>query len=162
DRLQLAPPLHATAQLEQILERNAERELEIGGLLDVSGDGKDHRTGRVLRTELYEPLPALAQDARHRGQALGVVDRRRRTVQTKVGRERRLEARLAGLALERVQHRCLLAADVRARADKRVDVEVDPAASDVFAEEPCCIGLLQRRLEPRNRLTEEFTPDVVV
>src|SRR6185503_9967376 len=97
-----------------------------------------------------------------RGEALRVVDRGRLAVEAEVGRKRRLEARLAGLALERVEERRLLAANVGAGADERVDVEVDPGAADVVAEEAGGVGFLQRRLEARHRLTEELAADVVV
>src|SRR6185437_4505911 len=113
-------------------------------------------------TERGEPLRPLPQDGRHRCEALGVVDRGRLAVEAEVRRKRRLEARLAGLALERVEERGLLAADVGARADERMDVEVDPGAADVPAEKAGLVGLLQRRLEARHRLAEEFAADVVV
>ena len=110
----------AAGQLEQIGERDAQRHLEVAGLVHVSRDRKDHRAARVLRPEIGEPLRALAQDGRHRGIALGVVDRGRRAIEAEGGRKRRLEARLAGLALERIEQRRLLAADVGAGADEGI------------------------------------------
>ncbi len=80
----------------------------------------------------------------------------------KFGRERRLEARLAGLALERVEQRGLLAADVGAGADESMELEVDAAAADVPAEQPRGIGFGERRFEARHRLAEELAADVVV
>ena len=89
------------------------------GLFDVAGDREDHRAAGVRHAEIGEPLRALAQDRRHRGVALRVVDRRRLAVQAEVRGERRLEARPALLAFERFEQRRLFAADVRARADER-------------------------------------------
>ena len=127
--LSLRPAAHAAGDLEQVRERDAERHLEVAGLRDVAGDREDHRAARVRRPEAREPLRALAQDRRHRGEALRVVDRGRLAVQAEVGRERRLEARLALLALERLEQRGFLAADVGAGADERVEVEVDAGAA---------------------------------
>ena len=111
---------HTAGQREQIGERNAQRHFEIAGLVDVAGDREDHRAARVLRPQLGKPLRAPAQDGRHRGVALRVVDRGRHAVQAESGRKRRLEARLAGLALERIEQRRLLAADVGAGADEGI------------------------------------------
>src|SRR6185437_10671611 len=116
----------------------------------------------VLRAQLREPLRALAHDGRYRREALRVVYGRRSAVQAEVGRKRRFEPRLAGLALEGIQQRRLLAADVGAGAHERVDVEIHSGAEDVLAEQPRVVGFLQRRLEPRHRPAEEFATDVVV
>ena len=134
-RLQLAAAAHAARDLEQLGERDAERQLVVAGLLDVARHREDRRAARAFHAEIREPLRALAQDRRNRRDALRVVDRRRRAVQAEVRRERRLEARLALLALERLEQRRLLAADVRAGADERVDVQVDAGAVDVLAEQ---------------------------
>ena len=112
--------------------------------------------------EAGEPLRALAQDRRHRGEALRVVDRGGLAVQAEVRRERRLEARLALLALERLEQRGFLAADVGAGADERVEVEVDAGAQHVPAEQARRVGLLERRLEARHGLGHELAADVVV
>ena len=57
---------------------------------------------------------AVEQDRGHRGDGLDVVDDRRPGVETRDGRERRLQARLAAAALEGVEQRRLLTADVGA------------------------------------------------
>ena len=94
-----------------------------------------------------EPRRAAAQDvARHRDE-FDVVDRGRRAVEAGVGRERRLQARLALLALEAFQQRGLLAADVGAGAVMDEEVEV-PAVDVVLADQLGLIGLGDRRLEP--------------
>src|SRR5207249_11476650 len=109
-----------------------------------------------------EPGRTLAQNGRHGGEAERVVDGGGRAVQAEIRRERRLEARLAGLALERVEQRRLLAADVGAGADEGVQVEVDAAPQQVLAEQPRRIGLRERRLEARYRLAEKLAANVVV
>ena len=160
--LSLRPLQHAAADLEELAERDAHRQLVVAGLLDVARHGEDHGAARIRHAHLGEPLGALAQDRGHRGERERVVDRRRLAVQAEVRRERRLEARLAGLALERLEERRLLAADVRAGAGDGMQVEVDAGALDVLAEEPGRIGFRERRLEPRIGLREELAADVVV
>src|SRR3546814_3503204 len=76
-----------------------------------------------------------SSDLRHRGVGLGVVDRGRLAEQAEVGRERRLVARLALLAFQRLHQRGFLAADVGARAKRVGDVDVDAAAEDVRISE---------------------------
>ena len=161
-RLQLAALPHAARDLEQVRERNAERQLEVARLLDMARHREDHRAAGIRRAEVGEPLRPLAQDGRHRRVALRVVDRRRLAVQAEIRRERRLEARLALLAFERLEQRRFFAADVGAGADERVEVEIDARALDVLAEQARGIGFLQRRFEARNGLGHELAADVVV
>src|SRR5207344_2386605 len=66
--------------------------------------------------------------------------------------ERRLVAWLAALALDRVEQRGLLAADVRARTPPELDVEREPLPHHVGPKEPVCVRLVDRVLEPRGRL----------
>ena len=107
---------------------------------------KIDRAAGIRRAEAREPLRTLAQDGGHGGEALRVVDGGRRAVEAERGRERRLEARLAGLALERIQQRRFFAADVGAGADERVDVHVDAAALDVLAEQAGRVRFLRAPL----------------
>src|SRR5690606_10994858 len=141
---------------EQVAERNAERQLVVAGPLDVPGDREDRRADRALDAEIREPLRAVADDRRDRRERLGGVDRRRSSVETVLRGERRLEARAALLAFERFKERCLLAADVRARAEERVTVEIDARALDVLAEPAGLVRLLERLLEARERLRHEL------
>ena len=76
---------------------------------------------------------AELEDLRHRRDRLDVVDQRRRGVDAGDRRERRLRARLPALALERLEQRRLLAADVRAGAAVDHDLHV--------LEQPRCAGL---------------------
>ena len=60
--------------------------------------------------------PPMSMIVRHGRERLDVVDQRRPLVQALDRRERRLQARVAALALERVEQARLLAADVGAGA----------------------------------------------
>ena len=78
-------------------------------------------------------VPTTAMD-------LDVVDRGRAAVDARAGRERRLQPRLALLALQAFQQRRLVAADVGAGAVVDVDVEV-PAVDVVLADQLGLVGL---------------------
>ena len=67
-------------------------------------------------------------------------------------RERRLHARLAALAFERLEHAGLLAADVGARAAVDVHVELEARAHDAVAEDAVLVRLLDRPLQDLRRL----------
>ena len=67
---------------------------------------------------------------------LDVVHDGRLAEQADLDRERRLVARLAALALDRLEERRLLAADVGAGAAPELDVEGEAGAEDVGAEQP--------------------------
>ena len=145
-RLELAPAAHAAGELEQRGEGRAELELVIAGPRDVARHREDLGAAVVRPAQVREPLAAVADDPGHRGEGLGVVDRRGLAVEAEARRERRLEARLALLALERLEQRRLLAADVRAVAVVVVELEGELAAEDVAAEQARLARLAQRLL----------------
>ena len=102
---------------------------------DVAGQAEELRSGRALGADRGERLAALEQDERDVGQRLDVVDDGRLAEQPDLDRERRLVARLAALALDRLEERRLLAADVGAGAAPELDVEGEARAQDVGAEQ---------------------------
>ena len=77
---------------------------------------------------------------------LDVVDRRRGAVEADIRRKGRLHARHALLALERLEHRGLFAADIGARAVMDINV-ARPPVDIVLADQPRLIGLVDRRLQ---------------
>ena len=101
-------------------QRRAELELVQARPRDVTGDAEEPRVARVV----------LEHDVRHVEQRLDVVHDRRLPEQPDLDRERRLVARLAAVALDRLEERRLLAADVRARADAQLDLDADVGAVD--------------------------------
>jgi len=76
----------------------------------------------------------VIDDVRDAGEGFGVVDRGRFAVQTKGRGKRRLEARLAFLALDGFQQGGFFAADVGAIAEMIMQVEAEIRAQDVVAE----------------------------
>ena len=77
---------------------------------------------------------------------LDVVDRGRATVKADIGRERRLQPRLALLAFEAFEQRGFFAADIGAGAVRHVEVE-RPAVDVVLADQFGLIGLIDRGLQ---------------
>ena len=160
--LELAPVAHAAGQGQQVLERGAHVDLEVARIVEVAGHGEQLDAAVVGDAEIGEPLTAVAHDGRHRGQGFGVVDRGRTAVQTEVGRERRLEAGLALLALEGFEQGRFLAADVGAGAEGRIQIEIDAAAEDVAAQIAGFVGFLHRLIEALVGLVHELAAHVVV
>ena len=116
--------------------------------------------GVVRPADAGEPGRAAAQDVGHLGDGLDIVDGGRAAVEAHIGRERRLQPRLALLALEAFQQRRFLAADIGAGAVMHDDVEI-PAVDVVLADQLGLIGLLDRRLQPL-ALANEFAADIDV
>ena len=125
----------AREPVDQVAERHAELDLVVAGLVHVARHREDARAGRAVDAELGVLLAAHLHDVRHRRQRLDVVDDGRLRVEALDRGERRPDARHAALALERLEQRGLLAADVRARAAVHDDVAVEAGAEDVLAEE---------------------------
>ncbi len=118
-------------------ERRPERDLVDAGLRDVAREAEELRSGGALRPERREASPAagtVLEDGEHVDEGLHVVDRRRLPEQPDLDRERRLVARLAALALDRLEEGRLLATDVRAGAAPDLDVEREVRARDRRAE----------------------------
>ena len=101
----------------------------------MAREAEQLRPGRALGPDPGEGLAAVGHDAQDVGQRLDVVDDRRLAEQPDLDRERRLVARLAALALDRLEERRLLAADVGAGAAPELDVEGEARAQDVVTEE---------------------------
>ena len=159
---QIAPAAaHAAAMgVDQLAQRNAHRLFDRAGPLDVAGNAEQLRAGVVRPADAGEPRGAAPHDVGHDRDALDVVDRGRAAVEAHVGRERRLQPRLALLAFEALQQRHLLAADVGAGAV--MDVEVEVVAVDVvLADELGLIGLVDRGLQVL-ALADEFAAHVDV
>ena len=103
---------------------------------------------RALGTDRGVGRSALEHDRQHVDQRLDVVDHGRLAEQAALDRERRLVARLAAVALDRVEERRLLAADVRAGAVAQLDVERTPRPRMSSPSRPRVARLLDRVLEP--------------
>ena len=133
DRAQL--PAHAARQRQQLAQRGAERRPR------TRPARRPRRRRRTASLPVDRPPPTSAnagppivEDLEHVVERLHVVDHRGLAEEAADRRERGLVARLAAEALDRVQQRGLLAADVGARAPAQLDVEREALAHDVGAE----------------------------
>ena len=149
DGLELLAALDAAADVvDDLAERRAHRDFDEADVVDLAGEGEDLGTLGLLGADGGEPRRALGQDDRHVGEGLDVVDVGRTAHVAGFGRERRLERRLAALAFHRVDEGGLFAADERAGAVADFDVEVEPRAENVLAEQAVFAGLGDGNLEP--------------
>jgi hypothetical protein len=128
----LRPPRMPPAISSSSGERRAERDLVVARAIDVARRPRTAWCRRCSACPAQEGLAAIAHDPGHRGEGLGVVDRGRLAVQAEAGRERRLEARLALLALDRLEQRGFFAADVGAVAVVRVQLEAEKSEPRMF------------------------------
>ena len=122
------------------------------GLGDVPGQGEDAEALGPLGAVGREVRGAVAEDVRHGGDRLDVVDHRGAGVQPGHRRERRLQPGLAAVALQRVEQRGLLAADVGARPGVHDHLEVEPGAEDVGAQVTGLVGLGHGEVQPADHV----------
>ena len=148
DGLEIVPAAADAAAmlLDQLAERNAHRLFDVAGPLDMAGDAKQLGADIVGPADAGEPGRAAPQDVRRHRDRLDIVDGGRTAVEADIGREWRLQARLALLAFEAFQQRGLFAADIGAGAVRDIDVE-RPAVDVVLADQLGLIGLVDRGLQ---------------
>ena len=144
--------------LDQLDEGNAHLLFDRAGGVHMARDAKQLGARVVGLAERGEPGRATAQDVRHNGDRLDIIDGGGGAIEPAVCGERRLEPGLALFAFKAFEQRRLLAADIGACAVVNVEVEI-PAVVVVLANEPCVIGLGDRRLEAL-ALAEELAANV--
>ncbi len=134
--------------LEHLSHRHAERIFVEARPRDVASHREDLRARGLQRAERAVPVAAVHGDQCRRAQRLDVVDDRGLLPVAVRDRIRRAVTRHAALALERLDQRGFLAADVRARADVDPDVEVETGLpADAVAEQFRFAAPFERRLE---------------
>src|SRR6185369_10196212 len=135
-------------QHEQLAQRGAEVHLVHARRVHRAGDAEQLRAGGAPRPDRGERGTADREDLQDVVERLHVVDDRGPSEQAADARERRLVARLAAVALDRVEQRGLLAADVRAGAAAQLYVEREAGPEHVGAEEAAGPGGRDRDLQP--------------
>ena len=162
DREQIVPAAaHAAGMaIDQFAQRNAHGLFDIARPLDMAGNAIELGAGVVLPADAGEPGRAAPHDVGHLGDGLDIVDGGRAAVEAHIGRERRLQPRLALLAFEAFQERGFLAADIGAGAVMHDEIEI-PAVDVVLADQLGVVGLMRPRPEPL-ALADEFAADIDV
>ena len=115
----------------------------------------------ALAAEISEPLGTAAENSGHNGNCFNVCHGGGAAVEADARGERRLQARLALLALQRLNKSSFLAADVRPRPAMHVNVEIVAAAGRVLADHASLVRLRNRFLQPA-RFVRELSADVDV
>ena len=135
DRPDVAAARDTAGELDQVAQRRAELDLVYARAARRGPTGRtaSGRSSLPCRSPRTPRRPS--EDERDVDQGLDVVDDRRLAEEADLDRERRLVARLAALALDRLEERRLLAADVGAGAAAELDVEGEAGAEDVRPEE---------------------------
>ena len=108
-----------------------------------------------------EVFGSMAQNVRHTGQGLHIVDDGRAREKTRNGREGRLESGEALSTLERSQQGGLFATDIRPRTPVNDDIQIKAGPLDILAQPPLGIGLVQGALQALRR-AEVLAPNVDV
>ena len=114
-RLQRPPARDAAGEIEHLAQRRPEAHLVRARARDVAREAEELRPGRALGADLRERRAGAEHDVEHVDERLDVVHDGRLSEEADLDGERRLVARLAALALDRLEDRRLLAADVGAR-----------------------------------------------
>ncbi len=118
------------------------------GTLDLADQGEGLGALALLGAVLGEPVGPVLQDVGDAGQGLDVVDDGRLAPETRDRRERRPGPGHAALSLDRGDQRGLFAADKRAGPFLDLDLEVEPRAQDVLAQQAMRLRLLDRDTQP--------------
>ena len=136
--------------LQQLGDGDAQGKLVDAGQLAVAGDAEQLVARRFVGAVALEPLGAAGEDADDPGEGLDVVDDRGPAEVAGVDGEGGAVAGLAAMALQRLDHGGLFAADVGPRAHVNVDVEIEAlAAGDVLAQQVLLAAARQHGLQVR-------------
>src|SRR5205807_10054245 len=134
-------------EIEQLAQRHAERNLVEARTRHVAGEAEEPGSRRPFGSRLLVRSAGVVHDLEHVEERLDVVHDSRLSEQSYLDRERRLVARLAPVALDRLEESRLLAADIRAGADAELDVEGEAGAHDVATEQSARARVRKRVLQ---------------
>lgn len=150
-----------TVLVNQLTQGNRHLLLDGDGVVDMARDTEELGALVSLTAKAGEPASSSAADGRGDGDSLDVGDGGGASEKTDGGGERGLETGLAGLALEGLDERGLLATDVGSGTSVDVNIEIVAGSAGVLANEAVGVGLVDGSLEDGG-LLDEFTSDVDV
>ncbi len=130
-----------TVTLDQFFEGDGHLFLHGARVVDVAGDAEELGAGIVLAAKGGEPRSTTAKNGGGHSDGLDVGDGGGAAVETNVGRERRLQTGLAGLAFQGLDQAGLLTANVSAATAADIDIKVVAGTARVLANEALLIGL---------------------
>ncbi len=129
---------------DQLAQGQAEGALDQAATADVAGELDRHGAARATHAVVAIGRGTVGQDPGHAGEADDVVDHGRLAEEARYRRQRRLEADLAAPALQALQQRGLLAADIGACTQAGLEMEGSSAAQHVVAEQAGLVGDMDR------------------
>ena len=112
----------------------------------MAGDAEQLGAGVVGAADASEPVGATAQNGRRHRDAFDIIDGGGAAIQADIGRERRLQARLAFLAFQALEQRGFLAADISPSPMMDIEVEI-PAMNVVLADQPRRVSFIDGALQ---------------
>jgi hypothetical protein len=138
DALELAP-CHPACHLDEFHQGCAELHLVVAGAVHMPADREDFGAAAVFGAgaQLGIPLPAVQDDVRYAGERLAVVDEGGavpHACDSGQGCVGEFEARHAALAHQAGHHRRFLATFIGACAHVDVEIVIEAAAQNVFAQ----------------------------
>src|SRR5271165_3011712 len=103
-------------------------------MADIAGELERLRSQRPADAVISVGLCPVLEDPRRGGEAQDIIDDRRLAEQACDRRQRRLDANLAPLSLQAFEQRRLLAADIGAGAEPRLEIEGAAGAEHARSE----------------------------
>lgn len=153
---------HTTAvTVDQLTQGDGHLLLDRARVVDVTRNTEQLGTGVALGAERREPAGSATHDGRTDGNSLNIGDGAGAAEQTDGGGEGGLQARLAGLALDRLDERGLLTTDIGTHSAVDVNIEVVACAAGVLTDEASLVGFVDGPLE-YGCFMVEFATDVDV
>src|SRR5579859_148132 len=113
----------SAGEFDNLSKCRAERDLVHAWPRNVSRKTKEPRPRGLFRADAGERCAAFENDPRNIDQRFNVIDDGWLVEQSGLRGERRFVARLAAIALDRVEERCFFAADVRPRTSTKLHIE---------------------------------------
>ena len=139
---------------DELFNSDAHRKLINARFLHRSGNAVELRPGVLGAAERFEPLRAVVDDQRYTRQRLDVLHDRRSAKGADDRGKRRLDARLSAFSFDRLDEPRLFTADVGPGSSRDGDIEVEPAAENILAEEAALAALGERFLQHHRAVIE--------
>ena len=111
--------------IDHFPQGKSHRQFVDAGVRNVPAQAEEARPAVALAAEIGEPLAAVQEDVRHRGERLHIIHNRRASVEAHDGREGRFDARVAAISFQRIQQRRLFAALIGSGAGVGVKIKVE-------------------------------------
>mmetsp|Transcript_29109 Transcript_29109/g.45021 ORF Transcript_29109/g.45021 Transcript_29109/m.45021 type:complete len:208 (-) Transcript_29109:323-946(-) len=117
--------------LQQLLQRDTHFFFNSTRVVDMSRDAKQLGSRVLGSTKAGKPISAPSQDGGGNGNSLNIGHSSRATIQPNVGRERRLQSRLASITLQALNQRSFLSTNVSSSSSMDVNFHRPATATSI-------------------------------